>query len=56
MIVLLQDIPSLDLTDQGDEDVWETVWATAERDTSPPPTAKGVVAEEAQQQTGTLEP
>jgi hypothetical protein len=48
-LLLLQDIRSSDTADQGDEDVWETVGATTERDTSPP-------SEEAQQQTSTVEP
>jgi hypothetical protein len=51
----LQDIPSSDPTDQGDEDVWEMVGATAERETSLPPVAEDVVPKEAQQQTNTVE-
>jgi hypothetical protein len=38
----------LDPADQGDEEVWETVGATVERDTSPPPAAVDIVLEDAQ--------
>jgi hypothetical protein len=44
----LQDIPSLDPVDQGDEDVWEMVGVTTERNISPPPVTEDVVPEGAQ--------
>jgi hypothetical protein len=54
--MLLQDIPSSDPVDQGgDEDVWETVGATAERSSSPPPTTEEVVLGATQQETGAVE-
>jgi hypothetical protein len=52
---MLQDIPSSDPVDQGDEDVWETVGATAERSISPPPATKDIVPEEAQEQAVAVE-
>jgi hypothetical protein len=54
-LVLLQDIPSSDPADQSDEDVWETVGVTVERNTSSPPASEEVVPEGAQQQTSIIE-
>jgi hypothetical protein len=41
--ILLQDIPSSDPVDQGDEDVCETVGATAERSVSLPPATEETI-------------
>jgi hypothetical protein len=56
MTVLLQDIPSSDLANQGDEDVWEAVGVMIGRDTSPPLAAEDAVPEVAQQETYAVEP
>jgi hypothetical protein len=53
--MLLQDIPSSDSIDQGDEDVWETVGAVAERCASPHPATKEDVPEPTQEETGAME-
>jgi hypothetical protein len=53
---MLQDIPSSDPVDQGDEDVWETVGAAAERNISPPPATENVVPKEAQEQANIMKP
>jgi hypothetical protein len=52
---MLQDIPSSDPVDQGDEDVWETAGATSERSISPPPATEDIVPEEAQEHAGAVE-
>jgi hypothetical protein len=52
---MLQDIPSPDPVDQGDEDVWETVGPTTERSMSTPPSTEEDVPEGAQQQTRAVE-
>jgi hypothetical protein len=51
----LQDITSSEPVDQGDEDVWETVGAAAERDISLPPATEEVVPRAAQQETSAME-
>jgi hypothetical protein len=53
--VMLQDNPSSDPVDQGDEDVWETLGATAERSVSPPPATEEAVPGAAQLETGAVE-
>jgi hypothetical protein len=54
--VVPQDIPSSDPVGQGDEDLWETVGAAAERSVSPLPATKEAVSEAAQQETGAEQP
>jgi hypothetical protein len=51
----LQDIPSSDPIDHGDEDVWESVGATAERIITPPLATEEAVPEAAQQETSAVE-
>jgi hypothetical protein len=53
-LVLLQDIPSSDPVDQGDEDIWEMVGAAAERSISQPPATEEVVPGPAQQETSAV--
>jgi hypothetical protein len=53
--MLLQDIPATDPVDQDEGDVWETVGATTERSTSPPPATEHNVPEGAQEQTDVVE-
>jgi hypothetical protein len=50
--VLSQDIPPSDPVDQGEEKSWDTVIATAERSTSPPPTIEEVVPAPVQEASG----
>jgi hypothetical protein len=50
--MLLQDIPSSDPMDQGEEGTWDTMGAATERSTSPPPTTREVVPGSAQQGVG----
>jgi hypothetical protein len=53
--MLLQDIPSSDPVDQGDEDIWEMVGAAAERSISLPPATEEVVPRAAQQEAGAID-
>jgi hypothetical protein len=46
---LLQDIPSSDRVDQGEEETWDTVGGATERSRSPAPTTEATVPEAAQQ-------
>jgi hypothetical protein len=56
LTVKLQEIPSSDPVDQGEEDDWDTVGRATERSLSPSPTIVEVVPESAQQTTSTGEP
>jgi hypothetical protein len=53
--VELQEIPSSDPADQGEEDDWETVGELTERSLSPALTIEETVPQMAQQMTGTTE-
>jgi hypothetical protein len=54
LLVLLKDIPSSDPVDQGDQDIWETVGAAAERSISPPTTTEEAVPGATQQETSVV--
>jgi hypothetical protein len=53
---VLQDIPSSDPTDQGEEDNWDTVGGATERRLSPAPIVEETVPEMAQQMSVTVKP
>jgi hypothetical protein len=56
LIVELQEIPSSDPIDLGEEDDWDTVGGATERSRGPAPTVEEIVPESAQQATGAGEP
>jgi hypothetical protein len=56
LTVELQEIPSSDPVDLGEEGDWDTVGRATERSCSPAPTIEKIVPESAQQATGASEP
>jgi hypothetical protein len=56
LTVELQEIPSSDPADQGEEDDWDTVGGPTEGSLSPAPTIEETVPQMAQQTAGTAEP
>jgi hypothetical protein len=52
----LQEIPSSDPIDLGEEDNWDTVGGATERSRNPAPTVEEIVPKSAQQATGSGEP
>jgi hypothetical protein len=56
LTVELQEIPSSDPVDQGEEDDWDTVGGATKRSRSPAPTIEETVPQMAQQRPSTVEP